>query len=122
MDLGDTNSGTRELTVGGAGLPADVSARATYDLKGWAWTIAGTYRLARPALTMDVLGGVRMLDIETTLGWSSPAASTASRPRAARVGGIEPHEVGLDHRREGPLRVRRRPALVRALLPRRQDR
>lgn len=70
MDLGDTKSGTRELSIDGGSLPADVSARATYDLKGWAWTIAGTYRLASdPALTMDVLGGVRMLDIETTLGW-----------------------------------------------------
>ncbi len=70
MDVGNTRSDTREFSVGGIGIPADASASINYDLKGWAWTTAGTYRLASdPALTLDVLGGVRMLDIEQKIGW-----------------------------------------------------
>lgn len=70
MDLGDTKSGTRDLSLGGAPLPGGVNANVSYDLKGWSWTVAGTWRLASdPYSTHDLVAGARLFDLEQTLGW-----------------------------------------------------
>ena len=41
MDVGNTRSGFRELSIGGVPLPGGASANASYDLKGWVWTLGG---------------------------------------------------------------------------------
>ena len=70
MDLGNSKSGTRDISIGGAGLPAGASANVNYDLKGYAWTLAGTWRVAAdPASTLDVIAGARLFDMKQTLGW-----------------------------------------------------
>ena len=70
LDLGNSKSGARELAIGDRGLPAGASADLDFDMKGWLWTLAGTYRaVSRPDYTLDVVAGARMLDIEQTLGW-----------------------------------------------------
>lgn len=70
MDVGNTKSGFRELSIGGVPLPGGATANASYDLKGWVWTLGGEWRVASgPASTLDVVAGARMLDIEQTLGW-----------------------------------------------------
>jgi hypothetical protein len=70
MDVGSSKSGTRDLTVGGAELPAGVNGNAHYDLKGLAWTLGGTWRMvSKPDSTMDLLAGARMLDITQKLEW-----------------------------------------------------
>lgn len=70
MDVGDTRSGFRDLGIGGAPLPGGASANASFDLKGWVWTLGGEWRVASsPASTMDLVAGARMLDIEQTLRW-----------------------------------------------------
>ena len=70
MDLGNTKSGTRDISIGGAALPAGASANVSYDLKGWAWTLAGMWRVSSdPASTLDVVAGARLFDMKQTLGW-----------------------------------------------------
>ena len=69
LDFGDTRTGTRDITIGGV-LPAGASANTEYDLRGWLWTLAGTWRaVSTPTYRLDVLGGTRMLDIKETLNW-----------------------------------------------------
>jgi hypothetical protein len=70
MDVGNTKSGFRDLSIGGVPLPGGAAANASYDLKGWVWMLGGAWRLSSdPASTADVIAGARMLDIEQTLGW-----------------------------------------------------
>lgn len=70
MDVGDAKSGTRDLSIGRVGIPADVTANLDYDLKGWVWTLAGTYRIAStPRYKADLLVGARVLDVRQKLRW-----------------------------------------------------
>ena len=64
-------SASRDFTIGNIGLPADASASFDWDLKGWAWTLAGEYRVVSdPSFTVDVLAGARLLDIHQRLRWN----------------------------------------------------
>jgi hypothetical protein len=70
VNFGNSKSGTRDLSVGGIPLPADVSANVDFGLKGYAWTLAGTYRvLPDPNSPLDVLAGARQLHITESLDW-----------------------------------------------------
>jgi hypothetical protein len=70
MDVGDSKSGTQSFSIGNRGIPADASANLDYDLKGWVWTLAGTYRLRSDKdLKIDLLAGTRVLDIRQKLRW-----------------------------------------------------
>lgn len=70
MDLGNSTSGTRDFTLGGHDLPADVQANVSYDLKGWAWTLAGTWvAIDTPEHVMQVLGGARLLKLDPKVTW-----------------------------------------------------
>lgn len=71
LDLGNSRAGSRDLTLGGSALPAGASAAVDYDLKGWLWTLAATYRAVSTAnYALDVVAGARLLDIEQKLGWT----------------------------------------------------
>jgi hypothetical protein len=70
-DFGATQEGTRDFTIGNRPLPGSLSGRLGLDLKATAWTLAGTYELlSAPAHQVDLLGGVRMVDLHTKLSWS----------------------------------------------------
>jgi len=70
LDLSASKGGSRDLQLGGAGLPVGAFANVNLGLTGWSWTVAGTYRLAAtPKYHVDLVGGARMLDIETNLDW-----------------------------------------------------
>jgi len=98
LDVGASKSQTRDLIVDGRPLPVGITADATNDLKGLVWTLAGTYNLVRdPGVTMDVLGGARLIDIKETLDWqfsadlgegSFPARSGTSEVKATKTDGI----------------------------------
>jgi hypothetical protein len=89
MDIGNTKSGYRDFTLGGAALPAGVAANVSYDLKGWAWTLAGTWRVASdPASKMDVLLGARLFDLRQTFGYEV-TGDVGSIPVAGRAGTSE---------------------------------
>ena len=70
VDFKNSKSSTRDLSIGGIPLPVDVSAATDFKLTGTAWTLAGTYRaIPDPASPLDVIAGVRLLDIKERLGW-----------------------------------------------------
>jgi hypothetical protein len=74
MDVGGSKSDTRDVTIGGVQLPPGVTANAQLDVKGWVWTLAGTYRAATsPEATVDVFAGARLLDAEEKFGWEFSA-------------------------------------------------
>jgi hypothetical protein len=65
-----SKSATRDLSIGGIPLPADVTAATDFNLKGTEWTLAGVYRaIPDPASPFDVIAGMRLLDIKETLSW-----------------------------------------------------
>jgi hypothetical protein len=89
MNLGDSKTASRSLQIGGVELPAGATADVDYDLKGWSWTLAGTWRaLQRPQYTLDAIGGVRMLDIKQQLRWTL-SGSVGSVALADRTGDRE---------------------------------
>lgn len=86
MDIGDDRSGLRDISIGGLPIPANASASASYDLKGWGWTTAGTWHARTdPAATLDVIAGARLLDITQTLTWDI-TGNVASIPVPGRAG------------------------------------
>jgi len=94
MDIGDSRSGFREMSIGGLPLPAGAEARADYDMKGWVWTLGGTWHaLTDPAATLDVIAGARLLDIEQTLTWEV-TGNVGSIPASGRAGSSK---VALSH-------------------------
>jgi len=70
VDFNHSSSTTRDLSIGGIPLPADVSASLSFDLKGYAWTLAGLYRVVPdPVSPIDVFAGARLLDIKENVAW-----------------------------------------------------
>ncbi|MEJ8810537.1 hypothetical protein WKW77_05610 [Variovorax ureilyticus] len=70
VDLGGSKQLIRGFGLGDFGLPAGAFASGSLDMKATLWTLAGTYRaIAQPGATLDVLFGVRLLDIRQTLDW-----------------------------------------------------
>jgi hypothetical protein len=85
LDIGSEQSQTRSVLIGGR-LPADASASADYSLKGMGWTFGGYYRaLSQRNLSVDLIVGARLLDIEQALSWSL-SGNVASVPVLDRSG------------------------------------
>jgi hypothetical protein len=71
VSVGNTKTQSRDLSLGGHGLPANVTADVEFDMKSWEWTLAGTYQaVATPRYTLDLLFGARLLDVDQTLDWT----------------------------------------------------
>jgi len=71
MSVGNTVDAARDGTIGGVRIPAGASATTEFDNKTRIWTLAGYYRaLEQPGLTLDVVGGVRYLDVKQTVDWT----------------------------------------------------
>jgi len=70
LDVEDTNQRSQSFSLGSIEIPANVNAKTSYELKGWVWTLAGTYRAVENRnITLDVLAGARSLDIKSSLGF-----------------------------------------------------
>jgi hypothetical protein len=70
VSVGASKSGFTELAVGGRPIPIGAVANARYDLRSTLWTVGGAYRVSQGAgPTIDVVGGVRMLDVRQSLSW-----------------------------------------------------
>ena len=96
MNFAGSQSGSRDFTIGNVGLPAGASATFDWDLKGWAWTLAGDYRvLSDRSYTIDVLAGARLLDIGLRLNWDI-AGSIGPLDPAARSGGSKVNYSAID--------------------------
>jgi hypothetical protein len=71
LDLSASDKRSRNLTVGGEDLPIGVTAKADLGITGWLWTTEGTYRVVdKPDYTMDLVAGVRLLNLAEDLKWS----------------------------------------------------
>jgi hypothetical protein len=89
LDLGNTKSGYRDFTIGGAAIPAGADTNVSYDLKGWAWTLAGTWRMTTDAnTTTDLFAGTRLFDLRQTFGYEV-TGNIASIPANVRSGSSE---------------------------------
>jgi hypothetical protein len=71
MDLGNSKTTSRSLSINGAPLPVGANADTQFDFRGWEWTLAGSHRLIASAdVTVDLLAGVRLLNLKTALAWT----------------------------------------------------
>lgn len=71
LDIGDSVSRTRDVTIDGGGLPGAVTANLDLDQRSWIVTFGPQYRIEDSEVsTFDVVAGVRMLDLEVDLNWS----------------------------------------------------
>jgi hypothetical protein len=96
MSVGDAASAVRDASVGGVPLPVGASAAVDLDLKSWIWTVAGTWRAVEQAThTIDVVAGIRYLDVEQTVGWTL-AGNVGSIPLPGRAGAAKASLGNLD--------------------------
>lgn len=71
LDLSASDKRSRNLTVGSVELPVGVTAKADLSITGWLWTTDATYRVVdKPDYTMDLVAGVRLLNLAEDLKWS----------------------------------------------------
>jgi len=71
LNLGGSKSATRDLAIGGAQLPAGITANASLDIEGWVWTLASNYRaLSTPQASFDTFAGARLLSLKEKLNWA----------------------------------------------------
>jgi hypothetical protein len=85
LDVGDSNSPSRDITIGGGMLPAGASANIHYGLRAWTWSLAATWRVqATPTSRLDVIAGTRMIELDQEVDWqlSGNIGSIALRDRA----------------------------------------
>ena len=103
VDFGDSESPSRDFSIGGT-LPVGATASLRYDLNGWLWTFAGSWRAASgPGHELNLIGGARLIDIDQTIDWqlSGNVGSVALPDRAGeRTTGVRNWDaiVGLKGR------------------------
>jgi hypothetical protein len=103
VDFGDSESPSRDFSIGGT-LPAGATASLRYDLSGWLWTFAGSWRASSgPGHELNLIGGARLIDIDQTIDWqlSGNIGSVALPDRAGeRTNGVRNWDaiVGLKGR------------------------
>lgn len=71
LDLGKSDQETREGTIGGSRIPADVTAKLGFDMKSWITTAAGYYRFVDDSnKSFDLVFGLRYADVSQKLKWN----------------------------------------------------
>jgi hypothetical protein len=96
LDYGASKQQSRDFTIGRVGIPAGTTADLDLDFKGWVWTLGGQYRVySDPALTMDALAGLRLLEVRTTTRWSFSGSLGPIAP-SGRTGSSEDKSSQLD--------------------------
>jgi len=112
LDVGEANSGTRDIAIGGLPIPATVTVSADFDLKSTFWTLAASYRVGDgDTSTFDVLAGARLAHLNQQLDWTfsgnfgpiTPPPLTGSRGESvdqwdAIVGGRGRIHFGADNK------------------------
>jgi hypothetical protein len=62
-------------SIGSTPINATLDVGTTSELEGWAWTLGASHTLVdTPGGTLDILGGLRYLDIDATVDWRLSAA------------------------------------------------
>jgi hypothetical protein len=81
IDLGNSKTVSRGFSIGGMPLPSTVTANTDLDIRGWLWTLAGTYRpVSTEQQSLDVLAGIRLLDIREKITWQLGGDTTLIPP------------------------------------------
>jgi hypothetical protein len=81
LDVGASKSQTRNLEFNGNPLPAAVTADVDLDLKSTIWTIAASYRaVGSETVTVDVLFGARLTDMQQSFDWEFTGTFGAVTP------------------------------------------
>lgn len=71
LDVDGSRSGTQSFSIGGAGVPANLTGQVDLGLEARVWTLAGEYRvLSQPDWEIDLAAGFRMLSVEPELSWA----------------------------------------------------
>ena len=71
LDVGDSDSRTQNVSIGGVTLPATVTADTDFDLKSTIWSLAASYRVvASGEAAFDLLAGARLAHLEQNLKWT----------------------------------------------------
>ena len=71
LNVGDSGSRIRNLSINGVPLPASVTAAADFDLKSTIWTLGASYGVVdRGAATFDLLAGARLAHMKEELKWT----------------------------------------------------
>jgi len=84
LDFADQAGNVKAVNFGGSTVSTNLNANTSSSFKGWLATLAGGYTAVRkPMLTLDVLGGVRHLEIEASTDWQLTA--TVTGPGAGQV-------------------------------------
>ncbi len=95
LDLSASKKRSRDLTVGGITLPADITAKVDLGVTGWLWTTVGSYRVVdKPDYVMDLIAGARMLNLAEDLKWS--LSSDVTDPPISRDGKSEVSDTFWD--------------------------
>lgn len=96
LDLGASKKGTRDFGLGQVEIPVTVDADLELDITGWLWTLAGSYEVIQQEnFSVNVLGGMRMLDLEETLQYQFNG-EIASLPIGDRAGVSSSEETQWD--------------------------
>ena len=81
MDVGNSKSNTRDLSVGRVELPVGVTANVNLDIKSVVWELAASYRVSPdPTAPFDIIAGARLLSMKQTLGWVFSADLGPNQP------------------------------------------
>lgn len=71
LDVGESNSNTRNIEFNGVPIPASVTAATDFDLKSTFWTLAASYGIASSdSAIFDVLFGARLAHMKQELNWT----------------------------------------------------
>jgi len=88
LDLSGTDKNKRSFELGDEQIPAEAQLKVNASLSGWIWTTGVTYQAIEDvAYPMQVIGGVRMLDLsaETKLTFSGDIAGLPVPGRTAKA-------------------------------------
>ena len=96
LDFDASKSGTREFGIAGAEIPSTVSADLDLGLNGWLWSLIGSHSILQSEqLSMSVIAGARMLDLDETLDYQLNG-DISSLPLPGRTGSARAKQTQWD--------------------------
>jgi hypothetical protein len=96
VDFAASKQGTRQFGLGDVEIPAAVDADLELGLTAWLWSLEGNYAISqRDGLSMAVVAGVRMLDIEEQLHYTLNG-DISSLPVIERSGSTQTRQTHWD--------------------------
>jgi hypothetical protein len=96
LDLEANRNATREFGLAGVDIPSTISANLELGLTGWLWSLDGSYAiLQRDKLSMSILAGARMLDLQEDLHYTFNGDISAL-PVIGRTGSAQAQQTQWD--------------------------